>query len=327
MSSEWLQTPGWFLAAAALLVLAALLRRPEGARGGASAVGGGADSGRIPRALWFLLLAAAAWIFSGPGIDAAEPGAEQDRFGVSVMHVLDVSGSMNAIDFAPGSRLRRIEGAREALAGFIEARAGDLQGLMVFGDRVQTLVPLTHDTALVAATARRIDTGIAGDGTAIGDAVALAARRLQDAPTASRVMVFASDGVNNAGELQPMEAVRYAAGTGIRIHVIGIGETGEAPVRIRSPFGDVVRNLWVEIDEEALREIARRTNGQYFRADDAAALEAVYAEIDRLERSRFKAETPAAPPPLRRRWLLGLLAAAGTLLGLQAMAWRQFPWA
>jgi Ca-activated chloride channel family protein len=159
------------------------------------------------------------------------------------------------------------------------------------------------------------------DGTAIGTAIATAANRLKDAPGASRVMVLLTDGVNNRGSIDPRTAARAAAALGIRIYAIGVGTEGMAPVPVgRGLFGLRYEMRPVEIDDALLTEVSRFTGGRYFRARDAAALDRITREIDRLERSPLQTRTYVRFTELFR-WplLLAVIALAGEML---LRAWR-----
>jgi Ca-activated chloride channel family protein len=184
-------------------------------------------------------------------------------------------------------------------------RRSDRIGVVAFSGEALTQVPLTTDYPVVTQAINNMQPGQLEDGTAIGTAIATAANRLKDAPGASRVMVLLTDGVNNRGSIDPRTAARAAAALGIRIYAIGVGTEGMAPV----PVG---RGL--------LTEVARFTGGRYFRARDAAALDRITREIDRLERSPLQTRTYVRFTELFR-WplLLAMVALAGEML---LRAWR-----
>jgi Ca-activated chloride channel family protein len=182
-------------------------------------------------------------------------------------------------------------------------------------------VPLTTDYTVVQAAIDNLQPGQLDDGTAIGTAIATAANRLRSAPGRSRVMVLLTDGVNNRGAIDPRTAANAAAAFGIKIYTIGVGTEGMAPVPVgRGLFGLRYENRPVEIDDALLTEVANGTGGRYFRARDAAALQAITEQIDRLERTPVKSKsyvryTELFPWPLA----LGLLALT---VEMALLAWR-----
>jgi Ca-activated chloride channel family protein len=183
------------------------------------------------------------------------------------------------LDFVRGGR---------GLAG----RPDDLIGIVSFAAYADTRCPLTldHDNLVRVAHGLELVKNPAEDGTAIGDGLGLALERLERAPVkaGSRVAILLTDGVNNRGETAPLQAAELARKLGVKVFTIGAGTTGMAPVRVESPFGGtLLQRVPVEIDEEVLREIARRTGGRYYRATDAEALRRVYQDIDALTRSEI----------------------------------------
>jgi Ca-activated chloride channel family protein len=177
--------------------------------------------------------------------------------------------------------------AKEQVRRFVLGRQSDRVSLVAFSGEALTQVPLTTDYPVVLAAIENLQAGqMLVDGTAIGTAIATAANRLRSAPGRSRVMVLLTDGENNRGTIDPRTAAQAAAAFGIRIYTIGVGSEGMAPVPVsRGLFGLRYENRPVKIDEALLTEIARTTGGRYFRARDAQALQAIYAQIDQLERS------------------------------------------
>jgi len=238
--------------------------------------------------------------------------------GISIMLVVDLSSSMLAEDFQPQNRL---EVAKEKIKQFVLGRTSDAVGLVSFSGEALTQVPLTVDYPVVLAAVDNLQSGQLEDGTAIGTAIATAANRLRDAPGRSKVMVLLTDGVNNRGAIDPRTAAQAAASLGIRIYTIGIGSEGMAPVPVgRGVFGLRYENRKVEIDEPLLTDIAQGTAGRYFRARDAAALQRIYEQIDRLERvpvraSRFVRYHELYVYPLG-------LALGALVLELLLLAWR-----
>ncbi|CAM3360890.1 vWA domain-containing protein [Rhodothermus bifroesti] len=223
--------------------------------------------------------------------------------GIDVLLVLDVSSSMLAQDFLPN----RFEVARRTAAHFVQGRQQDRIGLVVFAGQAFTQVPLTLDYAFLQTMLARLQLGRLEDGTAIGTALATAVNRLKDAEARSKVIILLTDGQNNRGEIDPLTAAQLARMAGIRIYTIGLSGHGQAPL------GPQRQLVPVEIDEVMMQRVAELTGGRYFRATDEKALEAIYAEIDRLEKSPVASLRYEA---VRERYA-GFLLAALLLLCLE----------
>ncbi|MEO6444683.1 MAG: VWA domain-containing protein [Gemmatimonadaceae bacterium] len=238
--------------------------------------------------------------------------------GINIVIAFDISSSMLAEDFQPQNRL---EVAREKVKQFVSMRSSDRIGIVAFSGEALTQVPLTTDYPVVMAAIDNLQPGQLEDGTAIGTAIATAANRLRSAPGRSRVIVLLTDGVNNRGTIDPRTASQAAAAFGVKIYAIGVGTEGMAPVPVgRGVFGLRYENRPVEIDDALLTEIAQRTGGRYFRARDAAALERITGEIDRLERTPVRTRVYTRYTELYR-WPLAL-AVVLLLLELSLAAWR-----
>lgn len=204
--------------------------------------------------------------------------------GIDIILAIDVSGSMLARDFTPD----RLEAAKEIGIKFISGRQTDRMGLVVFSGESFTLCPLTTDHASLINMFKDIKMGILEDGTAIGSGLATATSRLKDSNAISRVVILLTDGVNNRGEIAPLTAAEIAKSYGVRVYPVGIGSMGTAPYPVQTPFGVQYQDMEVKIDEEMLQQVADLTGGKYFRATNNKALEQVYAEIDKLERSKIE---------------------------------------
>ena len=238
--------------------------------------------------------------------------------GINIVIAFDISSSMLAEDFQPQNRL---EVAREKVKQFIAMRGSDRIGVVAFSGEALTQVPLTTDYPVVMAAVDNLQPGQLEDGTAIGTAIATAANRLRDAPGNSRVVVLLTDGVNNRGSIDPRTAAQAASAFGVKIYTIGVGTEGMAPVPVgRGVFGLRYENRPVEIDDALLTDIARRTGGRYFRARDAAALQRITEEIDRLERTPVRTRVYTRYSELYR-WPLGL-ALVALAVELMLAAWR-----
>lgn len=201
--------------------------------------------------------------------------------GRDLMLALDLSASMREPDMDLGGRsVDRLTAAKAVLADFLDRRGGDRVGLIVFGRRAYALTPLTLDLDSVREQLNDSVIGLAGQETAIGDAIALAVKRLKARPAQQRVLVLLTDGVNTAGMLEPAKAAQIARAEGVRVHTIAFGGEGSL-----SFFGlpMPMPGAGDEIDEAGLRAIAKTTGGRFFRARDTSQLVNIYAEIDRIE--------------------------------------------
>lgn len=204
--------------------------------------------------------------------------------GIDIVLAMDISGSMQAMDFKPN----RLDAAKEVGMEFVNSRPDDRFGLVVFSGESFTQCPLTTDQAVVTNFMNELDFGMVEDGTAIGMGLATAVNRLKDSNTESKVIILLTDGVNNQGEIGPVTAAELAQSYGIRVYTIGVGSKGNAPFPMKDMFGrTVVQNIPVEIDEEVLKDIAVMTYGRYFRATDNAKLKEIYDEIDTLEKTQM----------------------------------------
>ena len=231
--------------------------------------------------------------------------------GYDLMLAVDASRSMEALDFTlEGRRVNRMAVVKGVVGRFIEQRHGDRVGLIVFGDAAYLQAPLTVDGAAVRAMLEEVVPRMAGDSTAIGDAVGLAVKKLRDRPEGSRVLVLLTDGENTAGSLPPVEAARLARQYGVRIYAVGVGSKGKVPCP--GPGGRITMED-MQIDEALLAEVAAVTGGAFYMATDTQALEAIYRRIDALEKTRAESRQTLLPHPLYR-WPLAV--ALGALLAL-----------
>jgi len=265
---------------------------------------------RLALLAWCLLcLAAARPQQPGELLQAPASGRE-------LMLAVDLSGSMGEQDMRLGGNLvDRLTAAKAVIADFLQRREGDRVGLIVFGQRAYALTPLTRDRDSVRLQLLDSVVGLAGRETAIGDAIGLAVKRLRAArgdrdQPGTQVLVLLTDGVNTAGQLDPMKAAALAREQGVRIHTIAFG--GEDT---RTLFGIRLPDAEAEIDEDALRRIAEATGGRAVRARDANELAGIYAEIDRIEPvaqpgERLRPMVERYPWPLAAALLVALLALA-----------------
>jgi Ca-activated chloride channel homolog len=209
--------------------------------------------------------------------------------GIDITLTLDLSSSMLAQDFDPD----RLEVAKKVAADFVEKREFDRIGLVVFSGEAFTQCPLTTDHKVVQEFIGNLKCGFLQDGTAIGMGLATAVNRMKESPAKSKIIILMTDGVNNAGYFKPEDAMELAKTLGIKVYTIGIGSTGEAmsPVGRRSDGKYVFGMVPVEIDEPLLQNIAQTTGGKHYRATNGKELEQIYAEIDRLEKSKIDVTT------------------------------------
>ena len=244
-----------------------------------------------------LALAAACLAFAMAGPRTGDATTKVKREGIAIMLVVDRSGSMDARDFVDGDySVSRLDAVKSALREFVlgggasAGRPNDLVGVVAFGTFADGVCPLTLDHRNLMSIVEdlevaRIQTEAS---TAIGEGLALAVERLRAHRAHSKVVVLLSDGVNNAGVIEPLQAAELAAHLGIRVYAVGAGSTAIAPMPFRAADGrTVLRPTAVEIDEATLARIAERTGGRYFNARSAEGLVETYDEIDRLERTEI----------------------------------------
>jgi Ca-activated chloride channel family protein len=239
--------------------------------------------GSAPDALRIVLIALLVLVAAGPRTGAAV--TDIDAEGIAIVLTIDVSSSMLAEDFAPRNR---ISVAKEKVADFVRGRRYDRIGLVAFAGEALTQVPITVDYPILFQSLDKLQAGTQQleDGTAIGTALATAANRLRAAPGKSKVIILMTDGENNRGEIDPVTAAQAAAAFGMKVYTIGVGSESVAPIPVATtPFGLQYATLPVHIDEDLLREIASTTGGRYFRATNEEALDSIYSQIDRLEKT------------------------------------------
>src|SRR6266581_7560458 len=194
--------------------------------------------------------------------------ATNDRYGIDIVVALDASGSMAAEDFRPRNRFTV---AKELIGDFISRRQDDRIGIVTFGVRAATRVPITYDREIAQSILDKAEVGENGDGTAIGHAIATSVNRLRTSKTRTRIIILVTDGVNNAGSIDPMTAANLASKYGIKIYTIGVGSRGAVPIPVKrqdSLTGEIVTSyqlIRADLDEDNLAAIARTTGGEYFR--------------------------------------------------------------
>lgn len=218
---------------------------------------------------------------------------EQSIEGIDLVLSMDISKSMEALDFKPD----RLGAAKKVAKEFVKKRPNDRIGLVVYEGESYTACALTTDHESLLKRFDNIESGKIGEGTAIGMGIATAINRLRESEAKSKVIILLTDGENNTGKIHPITASQYAKELGIRVYTIGIGTTG----RVRMPGGSVFGSNYIDskIDEEMLKEIAENTDGKYYRAKNIKQLKTIYEEIDKLEKSKintiqYKRDLPEA---------------------------------
>ncbi len=211
--------------------------------------------------------------------------------GVEITLALDISGSMASLDFEPQNRL---QASKQVISDFIAERPYDKIGLVIFAHEAFSQSPLTLDHNMVTRSMDQVE--LAGDlglddGTAIGLGIANAANMLSNSDAESKIVILLTDGVNNAGQIDPLTAAEAAKALGIKVYTIGAGKPGQVPVPVQSFLGgnQIVYQESI-LDEATLQQVADITGGMYFRAEDTSGLKAVYDEINDMEKSQVEVQ-------------------------------------
>jgi Ca-activated chloride channel family protein len=208
--------------------------------------------------------------------------------GVDIVLAIDTSGSMKALDLRKDDKPDRLVVVKDVVVEFVRERQYDRIGMVAFGKEAFTQCPLTLDHDILINFLEKLKIGVAGDMTAIGNAIGISVKRLKDIKSKSKVIILLTDGRNNAGSITPNQAAMIAKTYGIKIYTIGVGTMGKAPFLVDSFFGQRYVYQDVELDEDTLKAIAEKTNGKYFRATSADALKKIYDQIDKLETTEVK---------------------------------------
>jgi Ca-activated chloride channel family protein len=265
-----------------------------------------------------LLLATIAWILLV--LAAARPQQVGETVhlpvkGRNIMLAVDLSGSMQTPDMRSGNDMvSRLVAVKDVAGDFIQRRVGDRLGLILFGDQAYLQTPMTLDRRTVLTLLDEAQIGLAGQQTAIGDAIGLAIKRLRDEPAGNRVLILLTDGASNAGSVEPLKAADLAMQEGVRIYTIGVGAD---PSVSGDPFA-MLQGGGSDLDEGTLKAIAQKTGGRYFRASDVASLTQIYGLIDKIE--------PVVKDPQSWRpfdelylWPLGAALALSAALAMSAL--------
>ena len=325
-------SPWFFLLLLALPILAWRIfsaRRNVAIRFSAVSVARSVTPTLRQRLMWLpKALTLAAVVFIILGLARPREGREQtviDTEGIAIQMVVDRSGSMRALDFKiEDENVDRLTAIKNVAGKFIsgdddlDGRLSDLVGLITFAGFADGVTPPTLDHSFLVSNLNQTEiVSVAQeDGTAIGDAIALAVEKLnalddrQSEKVKSKIIILLTDGENTAGDLDPLAAADLAQTMGIKIYTIGVGTKGQAPIPVTDGFSgrQVIRWMPVNIDEETLQKVAEITEGKYFRATDTDSLENIYAEIDELEKTKVEADhfvdyRELAVQPLRAGWI------------------------
>jgi Ca-activated chloride channel homolog len=291
-----------------------------------------ARAGKFLRALIFAALGFFVVALARPQLGKSLTQIEAS--GIDVMLVLDVSGSMLIKDFTiGGEEATRLDAIREVTRKFIEGRPNDRIGIIAFGGRPYVVSPMTLDHDWLLQNLDRVRIGLVEDGTAIGSALAVAANRLNDKESKSRVIVLLTDGENNAGKISPNTAAEAIKALHIHFYAIGAGINGVAPVPFftaRGPLTDndgniLYQNQPVQFNEAGLKEVANISAGKFFRATHTQSLDQIYADINKLEKSTVSVKKYQQ---YRDLFPLCLMSGAGLLLAqliLSQSIWKKLP--
>ena len=269
----------------------------------------------VPRLLQVLGLALAVVALARPVVTRKDVWVESE--GLDIVLTVDTSGSMRAEDLSSGlTSVNRLQVAKGVMEEFVKLRPNDRIGLVVFGEEGFTQVPLTLDHQSLQDMLDRVEIGMAGaQGTAIGTAIAVSAKRLKDLDAKSKIVILLTDGRSNAGRVQPMEAAQAAAALGIKVYTIGVG------AQQRGLFGMLDEGL----DEQGLMQIAEATGAKYFRATDVQGLRKIHDTINELEPSTAKVVQLVDRDEQFRRFLVPAALLLLGQIGLSATLLRKGP--
>jgi Ca-activated chloride channel family protein len=283
---------------------------------------------RIGLLLWLLPILAGALMIVG----LARPQRADGRTlitanGIDIVLGLDVSGSMQALDFQiDHQRVNRIEVVKSVVSKFIEERQDDRIGIIAFAGTPYLVSPITLDHDWLQQNLERVAVGSVDDGTAIGSALAASVNRLRLTQAKSKVVILLTDGVNNTGKISPLAAAEAAKAMGIKVYTIGVGVRGEAPLPVRDGAGNWhVVTAKVDVDEKTLQAIADETGGKFYRATDTGSLQRIYEQINRLEKTAQTVQKFEHTEELYPYALIPALAILGLSLLLQQTRLRRLP--
>jgi Ca-activated chloride channel homolog len=283
---------------------------------------------RIGRWAWLLPILAGALMIVG----LARPQRSQSRTevtanGIDIVLGLDVSGSMQALDFSLGNqRINRIEVVKSVVSKFIDERPEDRIGLIAFAGVPYLVSPITLDHDWLQQNLERVSIGAVDDGTAIGSAIAASVNRLRMTPAKSKVVILLTDGMNNTGKISPRSAAEAAKALGVKIYTIGVGARGKAPIPVKDDAGNMHMIMAkVDVDEATLQAVADETGGKFYRATDTDSLKNIYDEINRFEKTAQTVQKFERYEELYPWALIPSLAVLGLAVLLQQTRFRRLP--
>jgi Ca-activated chloride channel family protein len=283
---------------------------------------------RIGNFVWlFAILAAVLMIVGLARPQRGHSRTEVTANGIDIVLGLDVSGSMQALDFMINNqRINRIEVVKSVVGKFIDERPDDRIGLIAFAGAPYLVSPITLDHDWLQQNLERVTIGGVDDGTAIGSAIAAAVNRLRTTPAKSKVVILLTDGMNNTGKISPLAAAEAARALGVKIYTIGVGVRGKAPIPVRDEAGNMrLVMAQVDVDEKTLQSIADQTGGKFYRATDTDSLERIYEQINRLETTAQTVQKFEHYDELYPWALIPALAILGFSFLLQHTRYRRLP--
>jgi Ca-activated chloride channel family protein len=283
---------------------------------------------RIAGWLWMLpILAAALMIVGLARPQRGQSHTEVTANGIDIVLDLDVSGSMQALDFlVDNQRVNRIEVVKSVVSKFIEERANDRIGLIAFAGSPYLVSPVTLDHDWLLQNLERVGIGTGDDGTAIGSALAASINRLRTTNAKSKVVILLTDGMNNTGKISPIAAAEAAKAMGIKVYTIGVGVRGKAPMPVRDEAGRMhLVMAQVDVDEKTLQQVASLTGGTFYRATDTYSLEKIYEQINSLEKTAQTVQKFEHYDELYTWALYPALGLLGLAVILQQTRFRRLP--
>ncbi len=283
---------------------------------------------RLGMILWLLPILAAILMIVG----LARPQRAHGRTlitsnGIDIVLGLDVSGSMQALDFQiENQRVNRIEVVKSVVSKFIDERPDDRIGIIAFAGAPYLVSPITLDHDWLQQNLERVTVGGTDDGTAIGSAIAASVNRLRLTQAKSKVIILLTDGVNNTGKISPIAAAEAAKAMGIKIYTVGVGVRGDAPIPVRDAAGNTRMVMArVDVDEKTLQAVADETGGKFYRATDTDSLQKIYEQINRFEKTAQTIQKFEHTEELYRWALIPALGILALSLLLQQTRLRRLP--
>jgi Ca-activated chloride channel family protein len=283
---------------------------------------------KIGMLMWMLpILAGALMIVGLARPQRAHGRSEVTANGIDIVLGLDVSGSMQALDFQiEHQRVNRIEVVKTVVSKFIDERPDDRIGIIAFAGAPYLVSPITLDHDWLQQNLERVSVGGVDDGTAIGSAIAAGVNRLRLTQSKSKVIILLTDGVNNTGKISPIAAAEAAKAMGVKIYTIGVGVRGDAPIPVRDAVGNARMVMAkVDVDEKTLQAVADGTGGKFYRATDTDSLQKIYEQINRLERNAQTVQKFEHTEELYSWALIPALGILGLSVLLQQTRLRRLP--